>query len=80
MLNYYVHTTYYIYPIILEIPTYPKIGHPLWTFPTLDQPNLFHISPSHFPFPHGGKQIYRSMALLFTNQKKGFHIDWVNDV
>ena len=29
----YVLSTYVLCPIFLDIPTYPKIGHPLWTFP-----------------------------------------------
>ena len=29
----YVLSTYVLCPIFLDIPTYPKIGHPLCTFP-----------------------------------------------
>ena len=31
----YVLSIYVLCPIFLDIPTYPKIGHPLWTFPYL---------------------------------------------
>ena len=29
----YVLSIYVLSPIFLDIPTYPKIGHPLWMFP-----------------------------------------------
>ena len=29
----YVQSFYVLCPIFLDIPTYPKIGDPLWTFP-----------------------------------------------
>ena len=29
----YEEIRYILCPIFLDIPTYPKIGHPLWTFP-----------------------------------------------
>ena len=28
----HILSTYVLCPIFLDIPTYPKIGHPLWTF------------------------------------------------
>ena len=33
----YVLSTYVLCPIFHDIPTYPKIGHPLWTFPNREQ-------------------------------------------
>ena len=29
----FLYYAYYLSPIFAEIPTYPKIGRPLWTFP-----------------------------------------------
>ena len=29
----FILSIYVLYPIFLDIPTYPKIGHPLWMFP-----------------------------------------------
>ena len=36
----YVISTYVLCPIFLDILTYPKIGHPLWTFPKQSCKNL----------------------------------------
>ena len=30
---FYMYYAYYLSPIFAEIPTYPQIGRPLWTFP-----------------------------------------------
>ena len=39
----YVLSIYVVCPIFLDIPTYPKIGHPLWMFPTGKVPSSFCI-------------------------------------
>ena len=31
----FLYYAFYLSPIFAEIPTYPKIGRPLWTFPNL---------------------------------------------
>ena len=33
---YTISTNVLLFPIFLDIPTYPKIGHPLWTVPKLE--------------------------------------------
>ena len=33
----YILSTYVLCPIFLDIPTYPEIEHPLWTFPKANE-------------------------------------------
>jgi hypothetical protein len=47
-------------PLVLEIPTYLKIGHPLWTFPSV----ILSFIKTHFPWTNWrAKYIY---WFLFT--------------
>ena len=55
----YVLSIYVLCPIFLDIPTYPKIWHPLWTFPKMPPPR-----PSNGPCHGFGKGHLRERIFL----------------
>ena len=68
----YILSTYVLSPIFLEIPTYPKIGHPLWTFP--------YSVHSWKAGPDCGKLLFREVKMMTKNFVSSSRVAYVNPI